>query len=300
MNLYKTMDEDLDYTFETLEGIETNYFNSNNLIVVDDFAKNASVYSADIKNIDNNDSSLNIELCVDYIDNSDTSQGLGNLFFIKLNGKDIKNINLNVDYYHPEIYNIETHDENGIAVDKPVIYLYPTEDTDITVKLSNPENLTCVYPNYNNEWTVHAKKDGTLIDKITGRQYYCLYYEALNNKNYSNNNLNEGFVINSSEITKFLEEKLKTLGLNDKESEEFIIYWLPKLQNHKYIFIRFQSIEEINQNMSLSFSQKPDSLIRVMMEWKGLKEKINVKEQILTPATRKGFTVVEWGGTEIK
>ena len=34
--------------------------------------------------------------------------------------------------------------------------------------------------------------------------------------------------------------------------------------------------------------------------FKGLDEPIEVEEQRLDPAARAGFTVVEWGGTEIK
>ena len=36
------------------------------------------------------------------------------------------------------------------------------------------------------------------------------------------------------------------------------------------------------------------------MDWKGLENRIKVKEQNLTPAKREGYTVVEWGGSELK
>ena len=36
------------------------------------------------------------------------------------------------------------------------------------------------------------------------------------------------------------------------------------------------------------------------MEYKELKEAIDVKEQQLQTPERTGYTVVEWGGTEIK
>ena len=50
-------------------------------------------------------------------------------------------------------------------------------------------------------------------------------------------------VINDSNFTK--EEKLAILGLNEREAEEFIIYWLPKLESNKYNYIRFATEEEI-------------------------------------------------------
>ena len=36
------------------------------------------------------------------------------------------------------------------------------------------------------------------------------------------------------------------------------------------------------------------------MEWKGLNKFLEIKEQKLEKVERKGYTVVEWGGTEIK
>ena len=57
-------------------------------------------------------------------------------------------------------------------------------------------------------------------------------------------------------------------------------------------------MEEIEKSMPLSFSIQPDTLIRIMMDYKPLDSYITVKEQQLTKVERKGFTVVEWGGTK--
>lgn len=185
-------------------------------------------------------------------------------------------------------------------IDKPVIYIYPEEETQVKVTLGNSQNLTCTYPKYEDSWIVNAKPDGTLTElKNPSRELYSLYYESTNKKPYSKD-LKEGFIVKSSEVSKFLEEKLSLLGLSDKESQEFIIYWLPRLEAHKYIYIRFQSMEEIEKNMPLYFDKTPDTLIRIVMEWKGLDKSRDIKQQQLTPVKRNGFTVVEWGGTELK
>ena len=42
-----------------------------------------------------------------------------------------------------------------------------------------------------------------------------------------------------------------------------------------------------------------DSLLRVFMAWKGLDKPVEVEPQELPGFERSGFTVVEWGGTEI-
>jgi hypothetical protein len=180
---------------------------------------------------------------------------------------------------------------------KPIIYLYPQEKTELTVTLGKPENLTCSYPEYKDGWNVIANPDGTLVDKETGRELYSLYWEGLQTEPV---NMEEGFVVKGADTAKFLEEKLAILGLTDKEAEEFIVYWLPELQNNEYNYIRFATIEEINANMPLDFSVNPDTLIRVLMQYKPLDEKIEVREQKLETPARNGFVAVEWGGTEIK
>lgn len=182
-------------------------------------------------------------------------------------------------------------------LDKPIIYLYPDKDTEVTVKLSNPNSLTHTYPKYESEWKVYAKTDGTLTDLKTNRKLYALYWEAIDN---SKIDMDEGFIVEGKDIVNFLEEKLEILGLNYKESQEFIIYWLPILENNKYNFIRFRTQDEIDNYMKLDINPKPDTIIRVIMDFKRLDKKINIKEQTLENKQRIGFTLVEWGARELK
>ena len=175
---------------------------------------------------------------------------------------------------------------------KPIIYIYPKEDMDLTVKLGNTDDLLYTYPKYNNIWNVRVSKNGNIYDYDTKRNYYGLYWEAKDNYKL---NMNEGFVVKGEDSVKFLEEKLEILGLNEYEINEFIIYWIDKLENNKYNFISFRNSEDIN--MPLEFSEEPDTLIRVMMDFKELDKPIKVKEQQLTKVERTGFTIVEWGGT---
>lgn len=179
---------------------------------------------------------------------------------------------------------------------KPVIYLYPEDEEDVTVKLGKSEKLTCTYPEYKDCWKVHAKPNGDLVEIETGRNLYSLYWEGKNNVKHD---LTEGFIVEGKDISKFLEEKLKVLGLNSREKEEFIIFWLPQLEKNKYNFIRFETMEQIEEDMPLEINPTPDTIIRVMMVCKNILVPYEVKEQTLVKAERKGFTVVEWGGTII-
>lgn len=180
---------------------------------------------------------------------------------------------------------------------KPVIYLYPQKQQKVSVKLLNEDRLTCVYPKYNNVWDVLADPSGTLTDQM-GRQYYCLYYENEPPRPFEVTS--EGFCVKGSESAVFLENTLSTLGLNEKEAQEFIIYWLPILERSPYNYIRFASDKEIEENMGLKITPAPDTTIRILMTFKGLDKPIDVTEQKLEKRERKGFSVIEWGGSQIR
>ena len=182
------------------------------------------------------------------------------------------------------------------SIDKPIVYLYPEEETNVSVKLGSPDKLTVSYPEYADSWNVVAKPDGTLKDG-TGREFYGLYYEAKPTTEFSVSDT--GFVVKKEDAAKFLEEKLAVLGLNEREAEEFIVYWLPQMHKSEYNYVRFASATEIDENMSLSISPKPDTTIRVWMVLKGLDSPISVQEQKLEKKSRSGFTAVEWGGVKL-
>lgn len=205
--------------------------------------------------------------------------------------KSIKNAKFEV--FVPRLKNV---DMTGAF--KPIIYIYPEKEKEVKVKLLNKDLITCSYPKYEDGWSVQAKPNGDFIDKQTGRNLYALYYESDLVKNAKVED--EGFSIKGEDTAKFLEEKLTMLGLTDREAEEFIVYWLPKLEANNYNYIRFLSKEEIEENMPLKITPNPDSVIRVWMSYKGLDKPIEVKNQIIETPVRTGFTVVEWGGTEIK
>ena len=181
---------------------------------------------------------------------------------------------------------------------KPIIYLYPTKDEEISVKLKYKDKLTVSYPTYTEGWKVFAKTNGDLMDLETNKNLYSLYYESENTYHFKVEE--DGFIVKSDNVLEFLEDKLSILGLNYKEKQEFIIYWLPILQKNKYTYIRFATIEEINENMPLEIEPNPDTIIRILMTYKCLNKPLDIKEQKLMSPERKGFVVVEWGGTEIK
>ena len=121
-------------------------------------------------------------------------------------------------------------------------FLYPITETQVNVKFWTPKNLSHTYPKYNPEiwWNVIAQPNGDLEDVDTWRKLYALYREW---KTYSEENFDEWFVVAWRDIIPFLEEKLATLWLNEREAEEFIIYWLPQMENNEWNLIRFETLE---------------------------------------------------------
>lgn len=178
---------------------------------------------------------------------------------------------------------------------KPVLYLYPEEETQVRVKLDYDGKLTSTYPAYGDGWTVNAAPDGTLTDLETRRSYYCLFWEGVTHRDYD---FSQGFCIAGEDTAAFLEEALARLGLTEREANEFIIYWLPKLEENPYNLLSFQATA-YTDGAELTIDPAPDTLIRVFLAWKGLEKPVEVEPQTLTAPERTGFTVVEWGGTEV-
>lgn len=264
-----------------------NDFNNHNYVLVS--IRYDSCSESDITPTDYTIKGNNIDVMVKYKASCGVCATEYMYYLLKVD-KSITSANVNITYEA-----INTIDCDSNISYKPLIYLYPQEETNVIVKLGYPELLTTSYPKYNDEWNIVAKPNGELIDK-SGRTFYGLYWEGIN---HIQDNFNDGFVVSREETSSFLEEKLSILGLTEREANEFIIYWLPKLEENKYNLIRFENMDNINHQMPLNIKPTPDTLIRVFMEYKPLDNKIDIKEQELLSPNREGFTVVEWGGSLI-
>ena len=175
---------------------------------------------------------------------------------------------------------------------KPVIYLYPEEETEVSVNLTLDGALTCTYPFYGDGWRVTASPDGTLTDKA-GQTYNYLYWEG---ETYAQYDFSQGFCVKGEDTAAFLESALETLGLTRREANEFIVYWLPLMEQNPYNVISFQTDRYVDA-AKLEISPAPHTVIRVFMAWQRSDSFLSLPEQELSAPKRQGFTVVEWGGT---
>ena len=182
----------------------------------------------------------------------------------------------------------------GCKIEKPVIYLYTEKPIDVTINLNiNKSKFATVYPKFTskNEWKLRANPNGEII--VDNKKYPYLFWEA---DSYIVQDFSKGFVVKAEDAESFLEEKLKILGLNERESCDFITFWLPVLLRNKLSLCSFQT-EEFFKNFEMKIEPKPDSVLRVFLSIKKIDNTMNIEEQALPNFERKGFTVVEWGGS---
>ena len=226
-----------------------------------------------------------------------TENGKNGIYFVVEN-KDIKygTKGSGLEYYYipttGETGIIETIGVGGYA--KPVMYLYPTKKTKVTVSFTKPYLLTTTYPKYNNDWTFTVYPNGDMYDK-NNKYYYGLYWEEIGSSKIS---FNEGFYVTKDKAISFLERTTDELGFTRREANEFIMYWLKILENNEKSLVYYELTEERNQYNGLIINPKPDSILRVAIHVKKVNEPVKIKEQKLTKFKRQGFTVVEWGGAE--
>ncbi|MBI4272422.1 hypothetical protein HY621_01050 [Candidatus Uhrbacteria bacterium] len=178
---------------------------------------------------------------------------------------------------------------------KPVIYLYPEKAQDVSVSLAPQGGFTKTEPAYENGWFVHAQPDGTLTDYRTGTQYPYLFWEG-RGSSQSRPVQQQGFVVARNDVHSFLENTLARLGLNSKERGDFEEFWEPRMEDAAYYKVQFFGNRLMDEIAPLVVSPRPDTIIRILMDYTPLAHPIQIEPQTLVAPARDGFTLVEWGG----
>lgn len=178
-------------------------------------------------------------------------------------------------------------------VKKPNIYIYPTEETILSVKLNFLQggSITKSIPDYDNGngWkNLTVKPNGTINDK-----YGFLFYEAIQPDKWQ---YKTGWVIKNENLETFFGQNLTETGFIEKEIDEFIEYWIPRLNKFDYYALYPQYKSEIDKLIELKISQKPDNILRLFYVIDGMNKKINLTEPTIPEFNRVDFVVTEWGG----
>jgi hypothetical protein len=184
-----------------------------------------------------------------------------------------------------------------IILFKPVLYLYPEKDLAVRVDLTPKGQFTFTYPQYENGWNGTAHPDGSMT--IAGKTYPYLFWEGTNAGTFAPD-YSTGFIVKQKEVVAFLEEKLTAMGLSAQEQTDFITFWGPRMANAPQGHVQFLFNEDYDDVAALSVSPKPDATYRVYLLWTPLSNDMDLrpKAQELPKMSRKGFHVLEWGGSE--
>lgn len=193
------------------------------------------------------------------------------------------------------------------GVEKPVLYLYPSQAQRLDIEFDFDGKVTSSYPELadapgiDGRWQVQANTDGKLTDSY-GRSYPYLFWEGIPDVSFTQS---EGTVVAKEDVVAFLEQALAAQGLNDFEAADFITYWAPRIQENDYSLISFVTDQYVRTARysftdSSGVEQTPDTFIRVYMVFSTVEGAISVPTQKVGPApVRTGFTAVEWGGTDL-
>jgi TonB-dependent SusC/RagA subfamily outer membrane receptor len=188
---------------------------------------------------------------------------------------------------------------SNISIRKPIIYLYPTDRTKISLNIDFKGKLQTTFPKYENGWDLIGFPDGSIQDKKTKRYYNSLFWDGEQNFPKEHYNYSKGFEISKNYLTEFLIQKLELIGLNNNETNDFIQFWLPILEKNELNFIHFYVNEDYDLFSKNIVIPKPETSIRVFMEFYKIDKKIYIPEQIFKKTNRIGFTLVEWGGSDV-
>lgn len=184
-----------------------------------------------------------------------------------------------------------------VICDKPVIYVYPKQTMPVNVKLDFKGELGFTYPHYNKGWDFTGNPDGTI--KMNDKKYHYLFWEGQLDRKKLVYNPAEGFLVSKDSLVPFFEATLKRMGLQPNEIEDYITYWVPLMSVNETNYVHFLFNDDCNAYATLNVTPKPDNVFRVFMIWSPGSAN-RVIPQKMESFKRDGFTVVEWGGTQVK
>jgi hypothetical protein len=187
-----------------------------------------------------------------------------------------------------------------ITVRKPVIYLYPEKTQSVEVRLSVDGDLLAQYPRMNVEsgWRVLAAPDGSLREPNGTRRYPYLFWEAHRATPFDIDPA-RAYLVKREEVPGFLERAAAAYGLNDKEQTDFVSYWIGALQSNPVSLVQFLDADTYGRYARMTVEPKPTTLIRLFMIFKRASGREKVGMPPLPSLKRRGFTVVEWGGSNL-
>lgn len=208
------------------------------------------------------------------------------------------------DYDHPIIYVQDAFNRwieftsyeliPPVECGKPVIYLYPEEALDVRVEVAPAGGFSYTEPEYNDGWNVIAYTNGYVLNKVDGREYPYLFWEGRGGLYPRTQTY---WVIDQSSVESFLRSTLNDMNLSQRETDEFVEFWLPRMQDAPFYKIGFHGTAVMDELAPISLSVKPDEVFRLLMDYEELSEwEISNPPKFVPKVKRQGFYLIEWGG----
>ena len=205
---------------------------------------------------------------------------------------------------------------------KPVILFYPKELISVEVILDLDETIwkmPLLYPEpINNnlyiqnkiKWKIDVDSNGIIT--YNNQKYAYLFWEALVCPDNFKIDLLNATCIESINAPYILDKMLISYGLNIKERQDLITFWLHDIIQKEYVV--FQIIGSLQQNnlyetiyfgdsfynsvTTLQINPPPDSLLRILLLFSGSDSyiKCNYVHHQNVKRNDNDYWVVEWGG----
>jgi hypothetical protein len=219
---------------------------------------------------------------------------------------------------------------------KPVILLYPEHDdtkSNVDLLICPAWDLSALYPTgslhhkltdsnarlehleqRHVSWSVTADRCGSLTDNNTQRKYEYLVWEAKTNgrsiaasesssvsTSLFSLDTSRAFCVSRSEVGTFMDNALERYGLNTRERNDCVTYWLHDLEEHAWVLVQFLDEAVYEAAAKLTIVPEPTQLIRVFFVFRGVDEEVLGCGGSLPAAakTRSGFVAVEWGAMNL-
>lgn len=179
---------------------------------------------------------------------------------------------------------------------KPMLYLYPPDTLDVTVTMGRPERVSVSYPALvNDAWKVRAHPGGDLVSKTSGKRYYGLFWEGYS---WDAPISDTGFCLSREEFGTRMDSILELKGLNFREREEFITFWISRI-TQPFVAVRFPE-QPFSQAFPVHILPPPELFLRVYATFDQRATPVDLIAPRLEGIHRPAWTAVEWGGQEIQ
>lgn len=173
-----------------------------------------------------------------------------------------------------------------VSVDKPNVYLYPTEPTDIAVRIPAWRRITESDPRYPVDgWRVKASPDGRLDTQAGPRDY--LFYEM--NVDTSRFQAERGWCVPGALAQASVEAAMGEMGFLPNEIADFATAWDGAFPEAAVMTV----YPQVDGLARLTVDPAPDTLLRA---WFLVADGCQAVEPFLfEPVDRVGYHAAEWG-----